>query len=262
MAENLLSITQEILSAMTSDNVNSITDTEESEAVARIVLSTYRAMTSNRTWKHFNRLLKLNSPSDTAQPTHLSVEDKVKELTLINYNKAKLGETRLRYEEIIWQEPDSFLRYTNQRNNEDSNIVIVTDPTGVKLLIRTDVHPTRYTSFDDKNIVMDSYDIGIDDTLHPDNVQAYGNIMPTTSLVDGWEPDLPEEAIAGLVEEARSKAQFNINSTRDIKAEQESGRQQRWLSRKNWTISGGIKYPNYGRRSAKFSREPTFERNR
>ena len=40
---------------------------------------------------------------------------------------------------------------------------------------------------------------------------------------------------------------FKLKEVQDIKSEQEAGRQQRWLSRKAWTVNGGIRYPNYGR---------------
>jgi hypothetical protein len=33
----------------------------------------------------------------------------------------------------------------------------------------------------------------------------------------------------------------------DQKAEQESGRQNKWLARKARRVAGGIQYPNYGR---------------
>ncbi len=45
----------------------------------------------------------------------------------------------------------------------------------------------------------------------------------------------------------------------DIKSEQEATRQQRWLSRKDWTVAGGIRYPDYGRKRNRYaSRDATF----
>ena len=52
MTKTLLDITQEILSEMDSDDVNSISDTVESEQVANIVITVYRDMMSNRNWPH------------------------------------------------------------------------------------------------------------------------------------------------------------------------------------------------------------------
>ena len=244
----LLEITQEILSDMTSDEVNSISDSAESEAVARIVVATYEAMVSNRNWPHLRELLKITAFSDSTKPTHMLLPSNVKELITLNYNKRLVGETRIRYEPVKWKDPDAFLVYTNRRNSTATSTQTVTDATGVKLLIENNAHPTYFTSFDDETIIMDSFNSPLDNTLQEVHTQAFGYIMPTTSFTDDWEPDLPKEAMRALIEEAKSKAQFKINTINDPKAEQESVRQQRWLSRKAWTINGGIRYPDYGRK--------------
>lgn len=260
MAKTLLNITQEILTVMTSDEVNSITDTAEAEAVARIVVSTFESMVSNRNWPSHKRPITLESPSSTLQPTHISLPSNVKELVSISYNKAKLGDDKLRYDTVKWKEPDEFLMYTNSRNSTKTNVQTVEDDTGIKFLILNDCHPTYYTTFNDKTMVFDSFESDVDDTLHPDNFQTIGYIMPKAQLKDGWVPDLPKEAIATLVEEAKSTARFQIDSVQDIKAERLARKNDRWLARKSWSVNGGIKYPDYGRKSRKRSRDTTFRR--
>lgn len=261
MAKTLLDITQEILTVMTSDEVNSIYDTAEAEAVARIVMSTFDAMVSNKNWETHKELIKLDSFSDSDKPTHCRLPTNVKELLFINYNKQKVGETRLRYEPIKYKLPEEFLIYVNHRDSTKATVQTVTDPTGIKLLILNDRHPTYYTSFDDNTIVFDSFDSEVDDTIQPSNTQAYGYRMPVAELSDSWEPDLPPEAIKALVEEAKSTARFQLDSTTDVKAEQEAARQKRWLSRKSWSVDGKLRYPNYGRRTRKLQYDPTFRNN-
>ena len=261
MAKTLLDITQEILTVMTSDEVNSIYDTAEAEAVARIVCSTFEAMVSNKNWESHKELIQLESFSDNARPTHCRLPENVKELIFVKYNKMKEGDARLRYEDVKWKDPEDFLIYVNHRDSTSSTVQTVTDPTGIKLLILNDRHPSYYTSFDDSTMVFDSFFSTVDDTIQPSNTQAYGYVMPEPTLADSWEPDLPKEAIKALVEEAKSIARFQIDSTSDVKAEQESARQKRWLSRKSWSVNGGLKYPNYGRRTNKVMYDPTFKRN-
>lgn len=248
MSKTLLEITQEILSVMTSDEVNSISDSAEAESVANIVIAKFEAMVSNRNWPHLKKLLKLEAYGDNTKPTHIKLPSNVKELVLINYNKSKLGDERLRYDDVKWKDQDAFLRLTNNRNSTSDTIQTVTDPTGIKLLISTNKQPEFFTSFDDETIIMDSFDSEVDDTIHISKIQAYGYVMPTTSFEDGWVPDLPEEAFRALIEEAKSTARFQLDTVNDIKAEQEATRQNRWLSRKSWSVNGGIKYPNYGRK--------------
>lgn len=262
MKLSLLELVQDILNDLDSDNVNSIYDTVESEQVAQIVKSTYFAMMSNRNWPHMKKLISLTASGDEAYPTHMKLDDKVKELCFINYNKAKVGDTRKLYQQVRWMEPDDFLRVTNNRNNTQDVIDIITDRSGVELLIRNDQPPSYYTTFDDDYIVFDSYDKAVDDTLQESKVQAQGYVYPTWEMDDYFVPFLPDEAFTLLLEEAKSRASLKLKQTQDIKAEQEAGRQNRWLARKDWRVQGGIQYPNYGRSARKYHRDPTFRTDR
>ena len=97
MKKSLLDITQEILSDMDSDEVNSIDETVEATQVAEIVRSTYFAMISNRNWPHTRRSVNLVASGDASYPTHMRVEEDFKELCFINYDKASHGETRKKF---------------------------------------------------------------------------------------------------------------------------------------------------------------------
>lgn len=259
MKMTLLEIVVDILNDMDSDEVNSIDDTMEAQQVAQIVKSTYFAIISHKNWPHLKKGISLEASGDDAYPTHMKLSDNVKELSFINYNKAKLGETRKIYQSVRWVEPEDFLRHTNQRNSDEPNIDIITDYSGIELLIRNDQQPTYYTSFDDTHIVFDSYDSAVDDTLQESKVQAQGYVNPTWVVADDFTPDLPEEAFTYLLEEAKSRAFIKLKQTQDPKAEQESVRQARWLSRKDWRVHGGIKYPDYGRKNGKYFKDPTFK---
>jgi hypothetical protein len=256
--KTLLKMTQDILSVMESDEVNSIADSVESLQVAEVIRGTYYDMHSNRNWPHRHQLVKLVAYSDSTKPTHMRVDEDFTEITALKYNKAKAGETRKRYEDVAWKNPDDFLRYINIRNNDEDNIIVVVDPTGVELLIKNDQHPTYYTSFDDFTIVFDSYLSSVDTTLQASKIQAMAYVFPELVLDDVSIPFMPVEAFAALEAEARSRCQFWFKDTQDVKSEQEAGRQQRWLSRKDWVVKGGIKFPNYGRSSRKGGRDVTL----
>lgn len=256
--QTLLEIVQDIVSDMSGDAINSIDDTEESGQVAQIVKSTYNAIISNRNWPHTKRLIQLVPYADSTKPTHMRLPADVKEFVTISYNKQRPGTTRLLYEPVRWKEPDDFLRFSNLENNDSDFIVVVTDPTGVQLLIKNNKQPDYYTSFDDDTIVFDSYDVDIDSTLQASKTQALAYITPTFLMTDTYIPDLPEEAFMVLVNEAKSVCFLRLKQTQDIKAEQESVRQQKWMSRKDWRVHGGIKYDDYGRRGRKYRKDPTF----
>ena len=243
----LLDMVQEILNDLDSDEVESIDDTVEAEQVVSILKSTYYAMMSSRDWPHLRQSIQITGLGNTSRPTHMKLQDGIKELCFINYNKVKNGETRKRYEEIEYLQPDHFLYKTNQRNNDDSDTVAITDLGGIEVLIKNDTPPTYYTSFDDEYLVFDSYDSAVESTLQESKIQAMAYVMPEWNSSDTFIPDLPENAFTALVEEAKSRASFRLKQVADQKAEQEAGRQNRWLARKARRVAGGIQYPSYGR---------------
>jgi hypothetical protein len=247
----LLEITQSILSDLNSDEVNSIGDTVESLQVANIIKNTYFSMMATRNWPHLRKSIELVGVGSLTRPTHMRLPDGTKELEFINYNKQKSGETRLRYDEMQYISPDSFLRRCNQLNSDNDNVLIVEDFSGVQLLIKTDKAPQYYTSFDDNYIIFDSYDSSEDSTLIADKVQAMAYVTPVWVMSDEAIPDIPAEAFPMLLNESQSVAAYRLNQSADQKAEQEAVRQDRWLSRKSRRINNQIDYPNYGRHSSK-----------
>ena len=251
MKRTLLDMVQEILNDIDSDEVESIDDTVEAEQVANMIKSSYYAMMSTRDWPHLRQSIQLTGIGDTTKPTHIRLQDGIRELCFINYNKVKNGETRKRYEALEYLEPDHFLHKLNQRNNDESNIEVVDDFGGIELLIQNDTPPKYYTSFDDEYLVLDSYDNTVDTTIQESKIQSQAYVMPDWTTDDDFIPDLPENAFTALVEEAKSRASLRLKQVADQKAEQEAGRQHRWLSRKARRVAGGINYPNWGRNSRK-----------
>lgn len=262
MKYNLLEIVSDILNDMDSDFVSDINDTDEAAQVAQIVKTTYQAMMSNRNWPHTLGMLNLTAPADNTLPTHMTMPDNVKELVSVFYDVRKVGETRLQYRQLKYLDPDDFLRYTNARNSDSANASVINDPTGVKLILMKNKAPEYYTSFDDNTMVFDSYDMLVDTTIQSNKTQARAYSIPPFELTNEFVPDLPDEAFSALIEEAKSKAMFKLKQMQDVKAEQEAGRQNRWLSQKAWKVHEKDIYPNnYGRGRRGRYRDPTFRNN-
>ena len=247
MALTLLEMVQDILSEINGDEVNSIADTEESEAIARIIRTAYRDLSSHTSWPHTRRAVALTARSDTNFPTHFTVNSDVKKLVSIYYDVRDAGETRRQYKLMEYKDPDDFLVYLNKRDNDQANVDVVVDDSGIELLIMNDKAPTYYTSFDDLNLIFDSYDSAVDSTLQESKLQAQGYIIPSFSLTDSFTPDLPTDAFSLLYQESLSRVQLKFREFQDLKAEGEATKQSRWMSRQAFKVNGGIKYPNYGR---------------
>lgn len=247
----LLDITQDILNDLSADPVNSITDTVESQQVAQIVKSTYFALMHVRNWRGNQQLLNLIASGDASLPTHVTLPENLSELSFVNYDCRLQSDNRKVYRAVRYVYPDEFLRRQNQYDDTVDYIDVIQDPSGVQLLIRNDVPPTVWTSFDDKVLVFDSYNKNVEDTIQSSKIQAMGYVTPNWLMEDGFIPVLPEEAFTLLLEEAKSRASMKLNQQADQKAEQEAVRQNRWLAGKQWRAHKGARTPNYGRRGYK-----------
>jgi len=248
MKITLLEIVQEIMSDMDTDEVNSIFDTVESEQIASIVKRSYINLISTRNWPHLSKLIQLFNSGTLARPTHLSMPENIKELEFLNYNVSKKDETKRVYKEMTYLDPVEFLFKINNRNSDNENIEVIDNGGGVELLIDNS-HPPRYwTSFNDQDIVFDSFDNTVDSTLQASKVQAKAYMTPTWVMEDSFVPDFPAEAFSNLVEEAKSTAFIVLKQVANGKAEANAQRQARWLSRKSWSAKGGIQFAKFGRR--------------
>lgn len=259
MKQTLLEITQDIMSDLDTDEVDSIFDTVESEQVASIIKRAYINLISTRNWPHLSRLIQLNPPSDSTKPTHVSLPSNIKELEFIKYDVRKASSTKRDYKDIKYLEPFEFLSKLNVRDSDDEDILIVDNGGGVELLISKANRPHYWTSFNDSDIVFDSYDESVDSTIQNSKVQAKAYMTPVWEMEDDFIPDLPPEAFSNLVEEAKSTAFLVIKQMSNAKAEANAQRQARWLARKSWSAKGGVKYTTYGRRGKMgVKKDPTF----
>ena len=256
----LLDMVQEILNDMDGDEVNSIDDTIEAQQVASIIKSTYLAMMSNRNWPHLRKSISLTPTTDLAQPTHMSVDDDIKELSFINYDCRKSVSDRSKWIAMKWKDPDDFLAMTNSYNELNDNGDVINDDSGIDISIMNDRHPTCYTSFNDRTLIFNSYDSSRESNLQETYIQSMAYVMPSWNSYDDYVPDLPDEAFTALVEEAKSKCSMKLRQMADSKADEESKRQQRWLSRKARRVNQGISYPDYGRRTRGRGRNPYIDK--
>lgn len=256
--QTVLAMVQDILSDMNDDEVNSITDTLEGLQVAQIIKSTYEELIAGKNWPHLRTLLALTASGDIERPSHMKLPEDIKELEWISYDKKKTGETRIKQDPVQYLDPDAFLRFTNDRDSDDADTKTVTDFSGVKVLIKTDVAPQFWTSFDDINLVFDSFDKVVESTLQSSKTQCMAFILPVFSIIDSHIPNLPAEAFPMLLAEAKSACFARLKEAPDAKSEQQATRQKNWMSRKAWNAAGGIKFPDYGRRGGKGNRAETL----
>lgn len=244
----LLEMTQNILSDMDSDEVNSISDSTEALQVAEVIKTTYYNIIDGRDFPWLKELFQMSASGTTARPTHMTLPENVIDLEWIKYNCIKSGETRNKFKTIKYKTPEEFLDLVNDRVSDNDNVAVISDSTGVELNILTDVAPTYFTSFDDETLVFDSYDSTIESTLVASKTQCYGKRSVVFTMTDSFIPDMPVQMFSYLLSEAKSVAFITLKQMPNSKAEQASVSQKRRLSQEAWRIKNGITYVNFGRK--------------
>jgi len=246
--QTLLSLTQNILSAMSSDEVNSITDSTEALEVADVIRETFDDLVTNKVIPEHQSLFTLTALGNTSKPTYMEVPSDVDRVDILKYNIINSGDTQLSYREIKYLTPEDFLDTILSRNSDDSNVQTVTDDSGVKLLIKNDKDPEYYTSFDDVTLVFDAFDSAVDSTLQASKTLCFGVKLTTWTHTDAFVPDMPADMFPKLLAEAKSVCFINQKQTPNAKEEQKSKRQSVRLQKDKWKVGYDQTSRNFGRR--------------
>lgn len=251
MKMTLLSMVQKILNDMDGDEVNSISDTQEATQVAEIVETVYYQIITSKDWTHLKKIKPLDSVSDSNYPNYLKITEDTSRIDFIMYDRAKVGETQLKYRPVNYLYPDEFILRQNRLNNDNDNVVTITDYDGAKYNIYNDRAPEFYTSFDDEYIVFDAYDSTKESTVQGTNSQAKIYEIPSFSQADGFIADLPAESFAYFLAECTAAASYKLRQELDQKAEQKAARMSAIASQRGRRASKRGRYPDFGRHTGK-----------
>lgn len=241
--KNLIGIVQEILSAMDSEAVNSISDSEEAGQVADIVESTFYSIIATRDIAYHERLLRLTALSDSEYPTSFELLDSVKSITKVWYNVETVAAPSFR--DLTFLEPAEFV---DRLDGATEDYVVVSEPvTGAPLKVRTTAHPQYWTSFDDTYIVMDSYNSDVEATLQNSKVRALGSVFPEFSKTDTYTPELAPQYFPYLINEAKSVAFDVLKGGTTPKVDQAARRQKAYIQNDKYRNRREPNWSNYGR---------------
>ncbi|AYP28020.1 tubular protein A [Lentibacter phage vB_LenP_ICBM1] len=248
MKMTLLEMVQNILSDMDSEEINSISDSNEAEQIAQVVKNTYFNMIATRFIPEHSQTIKLTSFSSSARPTHFSFPTRVKNIEFLDYNVSK-SVGGVEYRRLKYLSPDEFFGLSDGRDSLSSSVKQVADVGSDSiLLIRNDTMPMYYTSFDDDTVVLDSYDASVDATLTSAKTRAYGVKYPTfDAFSDTFVPDIDDTMFPFLLAEAKSTAMSLFKSGSDPKIEQAARRQKVYVQNDMHKVNTGRPKNNYGR---------------
>lgn len=247
--KTLLQIVQAVTVELDLDPVESIEDTPEALQIAQIVSDVFDEIVAKTRVRDKYILQPLIALSDNTKPTHMKLPDGTQELAWIKYDVRKLSANgRKSYSTLKYLQPDDFLYKIQGRNNLDTNVDVVIDFGGSELLIVNDAAPSYWTSFDDTYVVFDSFDSEVDTTLQDSKSQAFLRKEVSMVIHDTTIPELPSDSFPFLITTTKSRAMLAINQEINPLLNQESERQRRAHSRRNWKAHGGINFPDFGRK--------------
>lgn len=278
--QTLLEITQDILSRMGSDEVNSISDTAESLQVATIIKNKYYDIVSRGGLTVNEKPFQLNPSNDASRPVLMYVPDGVITIEWLKYfdtnpsnsqEESQFGafshdlntdivetpstaaDIPAGYKYVTMLPIQQFLDMTNKFNPGDSDVrgfPLATDKGDFHFYYKNDHQPSYCTIIANTYIVFDSFDATQDSTLQANKTMALGQSTTPFSMTDSFVADIDDNQFPLLFNEALAVAFYELKQSPNVKAEQEAKRQ--WsVVQKNKSVDNKPSYfdqlPNFGR---------------
>jgi hypothetical protein len=223
----LLEMTQNILSAMNSDEVNSITDTVESQQVAEEIRNTFYDLYTDRDIPELESLVTLEASGDADRPNTLVIPDNVERIKWIKYLDHRWGSSP-EFRNVEYLDPEDFIRRIVEGGTSDFGeylAVPLTDTSPIEYSINAARAPHFYTVFDNDNtLVFDSYDADYESNLTGSNSLAWGILKREFDLDDDFIAPIDAHLFPHFLAEAKSACFINIKEVANSKEEQRARR--------------------------------------
>lgn len=254
MKRSLLDYTQNILSALSSDEVNSISDSTEALQVAEIIRTTYFNIISRAELPEQKKLFQLDSSLSIIEPNLMFSPQEIKTIEWVKYFDTSAS----MYKYVTILPLQQFSDYVNGYLTSEANVEtlnLTVDSETFIFNFKNDIQPRYCTVLSNYYVIFDSYDSTLDDTLQSSKTMCHGLTTPIFMMEDSFIPDLDEQQVPLLLNEAKSLAFLELKQLTHAKAEQEARRQ--WSSlQKDKSIdnkpSSFDKLPNFGRAAAHY----------
>jgi len=227
MQRTLLYTTQRVLEKLNLDPVNGISDTEDALLISREAESTFYDLMTRAEWKDKVDLIEVNSVSDTNNPTALELGTETHTISSVRYDVTTADDDHKIIRRIRWQDPENFLENSYTYNTSKDNVKESTYG-DIIFFVKNDEMPNYYTSFDNKTLILDSYDSSIESSLIGSKSIVYGETVPTWLQDDNFVIPVPDNLYPLYLSMLASACSIYMNS--EVNQEDER-RQARGISR-------------------------------
>src|SRR5258706_681776 len=212
MKLTLLNMTQNILSALNSDEVNSIGDTAESLQVAEVIKTTYFNILARSKLPIQKELFQLDDASDITQPVLMYRPDRVAKMEWIKYYDSKQAnqtDPPNGYKYVTILPVRQFIDMVDSFNTTDTSVQTFTFTANGKsftFYYKNNKTPQFCTALENYYVIFDGFDSSVDSTLHASKTMCWGEILPVWSMDGSFIPDLDDQQFPFLFNQAKSLA--------------------------------------------------------
>lgn len=278
MKYTLLEMTQDILSNMSSDQVNSISDTVESLQVATIIKQKYYDIINRLDLPNHEELIQLTPSINPSIPVVMYIPDGIDEIKWLKYYDSNVldgntsddfahdlntdltttinaGVAPPGYLRIDILPNEDFINMITSFTTADTNVFTYTltdNANSFTFNAKNDRQPCYCTILSNYYILFDSYDSSQDTTLQANKTMAFAETIPVFRMSDTFIPDLSEEQFPLLLNESKALAYFELKQQPHPLAAQEANRGWSTIQKKKAIINRPTYFnelPNYGRRA-------------
>lgn len=239
----LLKYVQMVLSAMDSDEVETITETVESIQIADLIEQCYFEIIDRRDWEFLkHRVRQLDAGTTVAD---LLIPADVMHVEAVRYKNFDTG----KMQDVFYIPPDEFLHMQQRLTTTDSNVDSVTISDSVTMGVYNDRSPTYWTSFDEDTIFFNAYDSDNEASgLTEASSTILATVEPSWTADDAFIPDMPSRMQSLLLNESLSAAWLYLKQTANPKAESIARRQFARMEILERRTVADIKEKDYGRK--------------
>jgi hypothetical protein len=252
--DTLLGLTQDVLGAIDGDEVSSIGDTVESRQVAQIIKRVYLEMTSTGGLPEDYRVFSFEA-TGPGTPVIMILPTFIDDVLWVKYNKVTEVDGDPEFSSVQYLSPERFFDKTSGFKPSSTNVssVEVTHDTGDDIIYyyETDRPPAYWTSYDDRHVIFDAYDSGVESNLQSSKAKGYGRYIKTFRMEDAFVPELDDNQYPILLNDAIATAFVELKQTQNMKAERKARNSLISSQRKKHALPGRVdplsRAPNFGR---------------
>ena len=262
MRYTLLEATQLILSALDSDEVNSISDTVESNQVALLLKSVFYDSAVELNLQEQETVFELIASGNSVLPVQMTLPTNVMNLFSVRYNNKLSTETLPNYMEVAFVPFEDFLVMQQSLPSTDTNVgtmFYTINGNHFESVYLNDKFPTYYTSLGGTTLLFDSYMLSEDDTLQKSKTLCTGLVYPEFTLTDNFVPSLNPDQFSYWINRAKVRAFAEIKQSANQEASSETRNQKIVIQkrkRRTPELREFERIPKYGRSGSTFSAIP------